>query len=245
MAENPLMSKKELMSTENKNQNKLKLGIYMSRILKQVHECVSISSDAKDTLNMMIQNIVERILNHAQHFAQLSSNKTIGLKELQSSVAMILPEELVKCSISEAKRAIEFFSKASKSGSKSERARLTISVSHIDNLMKNKTGGYKQEVEAPVFMAGVIEFLAADILELSGNKSKWEDEETDEWSEDETEDETETKIISPRHIFLAVEDNLELSELFTGFKISNNVVISPTLMQSSGKEASTSELSKT
>ena len=70
------------MSTENKN--KLKLGIYMPKILKQVHEGVSIGSDAKDTLNMMVKNIVERLSNHAKHLAQLSKNKTIGLKELQS-----------------------------------------------------------------------------------------------------------------------------------------------------------------
>ena len=206
--------------------NKLRLDIYISRLLKTVHKDVSIGKGAKDTLNMMIQYVTERILGVTQDLVQLSNRKTIGAREVQSGVIIILPGELAKHSVSEATRSLGKFTgsdgTAPSSGtrekpvSKSSRAGLVFPVTRIGNFMKYKTGNYRQGAGGPIYMASVIEYLTAELLELSGNAAR----------------DNKRKTISSRHIFLAVLNDDELSKLFEEVQISNSVVpgLHPSLM---------------
>ncbi len=193
--------------------NRLRLDIYISRLLKQVHKDISIGLSAKNTLNLMIQNTVERILDVSQDLVQLSNRKTIGSREVQSGVIMILPGELAKHAVSEATRSLGIFGGAiagtqGKPVSKSARASLVMPVARIGGFMKYKAGGYRQGAGGPVYMASVVEYLTAEILELAGNVAR----------------DGKRKTISSRHIFLAVKHDDDLQKLFENVQISNDVV---------------------
>lgn len=58
----------------------------------------------------------------------------------------------------------------------------------------------KLSSDAAVYMAAVLEYLAAEVLELSGDKSK----------------DDKRKRITPRHIRLAIDDDKELFQLWGG-----------------------------
>lgn len=62
---------------------------------------------------------------------------------------------------------------------------------------------------APVYLGAVLEYLAAEILELAGNAAK---------------DNKKTRIV-PRHVQLAVRNDEELNKLFGGVTIASGGVL--------------------
>merc|ERR1712037_273468 len=84
-----------------------------------------------------------------------------------------------------------------KAKSRSSRAGLQFPVGRIHRLLRK--GNYAERVGAgaPVYLAAVLEHLAAEVLELAGNAAK---------------DDKKTRII-PRHIQLAVRNDEELNRL--------------------------------
>jgi histone H2A len=98
---------------------------------------------------------------------------------------------------------------AKKSTSKSFKAGLQFPVGRIGRLLKK--GKYATRVGggAPVYLAAILEYLTAEILELAGNAAR---------------DNKKTRII-PRHIQLAVRNDEELNKLFGGVTIAAGGVL--------------------
>ncbi|PKU82437.1 probable histone H2A.3 [Dendrobium catenatum] len=98
---------------------------------------------------------------------------------------------------------------AKKVTSRSSKAGLQFPVGRIARFLK--TGKYSERVGAgaPVYMAAVLEYLAAEVLELAGNAAR---------------DNKKTRIV-PRHIQLAVRNDEELSKLLGSVTIANGGVM--------------------
>merc|ERR1739842_102540 len=88
--------------------------------------------------------------------------------------------------------------KSGKSVSRSAKAGLQFPVGRLARYLKK--GGYSKRVggAAPVYMAAVLEYIVAEVLELAGNAAK---------------DNKKMRII-PRHIQLAVRNDDELNQFF-------------------------------
>lgn len=96
-----------------------------------------------------------------------------------------------------------------KAVSKSQRAGLQFPVGRLARYLKN--GRYSRRVGAgaPVYLAAVLEYLAAEVLELAGNACR---------------DNNKTRII-PRHIQLAVRNDEELGKLLASVTIAHGGVL--------------------
>ncbi|KIJ36986.1 hypothetical protein M422DRAFT_782015 [Sphaerobolus stellatus SS14] len=93
--------------------------------------------------------------------------------------------------------------------SRSARAGLQFPVGRIHRMLKK--GNYAQRVGAgaPVYLAAVLEYLAAEILELAGNAAR---------------DNKKQRIV-PRHLQLAIRNDEELNKLLGHVVISQGGVV--------------------
>ncbi|CAJ1054304.1 histone H2A-like [Xyrichtys novacula] len=96
-----------------------------------------------------------------------------------------------------------------KAKTRSSRAGLQFPVGRVHRHLRK--GNYAQRVGAgaPVYMAAVLEYLTAEILELAGNAAR---------------DNKKTRII-PRHLQLAVRNDEELNKLLGGVTIAQGGVL--------------------
>ncbi|TRM66032.1 histone H2A [Schizophyllum amplum] len=96
-----------------------------------------------------------------------------------------------------------------KAQSRSSKAGLQFPVGRVHRLLKK--GNYAQRVGAgaPVYLAAVLEYLAAEILELAGNAAR---------------DNKKQRIV-PRHLQLAIRNDEELNKLLGDVVISQGGVV--------------------
>ena len=99
--------------------------------------------------------------------------------------------------------------KGGKSKTRSTRAGLQFPVGRIHRLLRK--GNYAERVGAgaPVYLAAVMEYLAAEVLELAGNAAR---------------DNKKSRII-PRHLQLAIRNDEELNKLLSGVTIAQGGVL--------------------
>ncbi|GAB5366301.1 hypothetical protein AAMO2058_001132100 [Amorphochlora amoebiformis] len=99
--------------------------------------------------------------------------------------------------------------KSVKSTTRSARAGLQFPVGRISRFLRK--GRYAARVGggAPVYLAAVLEYLTAEILELAGNAAR---------------DNKRSRII-PRHVQLAIRNDEELNKLLGGVTIASGGVL--------------------
>ena len=96
-----------------------------------------------------------------------------------------------------------------KATSKSSKAGLQFPVGRIGRFLKKGKYAARVGAGAPVYLAAILEYLTAEILELAGNAAR---------------DNKKTRIV-PRHIQLAVRNDEELNKLFGSVTIAQGGVL--------------------
>lgn len=93
--------------------------------------------------------------------------------------------------------------------SKSSRAGLTFPVSRVASYLRKGQYANRIGTGATVYFAAVLEYLAAEVLELSGNAAR----------------DNHKSRIAPRHIQLAIRNDEELSKLLQDITIAQGGVL--------------------
>ncbi|GJX46629.1 histone H2A [Tanacetum coccineum] len=120
-----------------------------------------------------------------------------------------------------------------KSVTRSVKAGLQFPVGRIGRYLKKGRYAKRVGTGAPVYLAAVMEYLAAEVLELAGNAAR---------------DNKKSRII-PRHLLLAIRNDEELGKLLSGVTIAHGGVlpnINPVLLPKKNltKEPATKSPSK-
>lgn len=90
----------------------------------------------------------------------------------------------------------------SKAKSRSNRAGLQFPVGRIHRFLRKGSDAERVGAGAPVYLAAVLEYLTAEVLELAGDAAR---------------DNKKSRII-PRHLQLAIRNDEELNKLLSGVK---------------------------
>jgi len=93
--------------------------------------------------------------------------------------------------------------------SRSSKAGLQFPVGRIARFLKHGRFAERVGAGAPVYLAAVLEYLAAEVLELAGNAAR---------------DNKKSRIV-PRHIQLAIRNDEELNKLMSNTTIANGGVL--------------------
>ncbi|XP_034432559.1 histone H2A-like [Hippoglossus hippoglossus] len=96
-----------------------------------------------------------------------------------------------------------------KAKTRSSRAGLQFPVGRVHRLLRKGNYAHRVGAGAPVYLAAVLEYLTAEILELAGNAAR---------------DNKKSRII-PRHLQLAVRNDEELNKLLGGVTIAQGGVL--------------------
>jgi len=151
-------------------------------------------------MNDLCVDVFRRVAKEAAFLTDVNKRNIITSREIQTAVRLLLPGELAKHGVSEGTKAVTKYNSsiAEKTGAKttqSQRAGLVFPVGRLKRMLHEYTR-MRIGCGAPVYLAAVLEYLCAEILELSGNASR---------------DNKKVRVV-PRHLLLAVRNDEELNK---------------------------------
>lgn len=192
----------------------VKFDTYIYRVLKQVHPDSGMSGDGLAETNNLIRITLQRIVTSVNLLMQNSKGrKTISAREIQSAVKLTLPGELAKHAISQGTKAVTKYN--SEAGgerghpvSRGQRAGLLFPVTRVETVMMELATVRRKGAGAAVYLAAVLEYICAEILELGGNAAR----------------DSKKVRITPRHLKLAILNDEEFRKLFKGVVLSGGVI---------------------
>jgi histone H3/H4 len=179
---------------------------HIRKILKEISAEHDITQQAKSQLNDLAVITCKIVYRKMVDLLQSNQKKTITEKEIEVAVKLIFTGQLAANAISEGKKSLQNYLSNAKSTtlkgqSRHTKADIIIPPSVPEKLLRDSATTYHIGTNAPVFLAGVIEYFLSQIIELAIVKNK-------------------------NHIRLTVQDlengvrsDLEMSSYFNQYKI--------------------------
>jgi len=173
------------------------------KVLKQVSPDTGITTDVMSQLSFFLYEFGKIISSRATSLSDTAGTKTVSARDVQAAVRLTYPGEMSKHAVAEGTKAVtKYLSslglKGGKSISRSSRAGLQFQVHRADRILRREAGRKRVSTVASVFLAAVLEYLAAELLELASNAAR---------------DNKRTRINS-RQFQLAIKNDEELNKLF-------------------------------
>ena len=188
--------------------------LYIHRVMKQIHPNLGICSKTMNSLNDIICDLESKLCEQAIDLCKKNKSVTLTARDIQGSTVLLLPGQLSKHAVSEGTKALQKFS-VSKSGSVSKpktiskRSGLTFPAGSTVRHLKSCFPFGRVQPAAGVYLAAVLEYITAEIVELAGNATR---------------DHNRVRI-SNRHIGLGIMQDEELYKLFGGSVVPGSGVV--------------------
>ncbi len=189
---------------------------YIEKVLKQVHPELGIRGEAMVEMDNFVKALIHKIMDVVNLLTAQSHRQTVSSREVQTAVRMVLPGELARHGVAEGTKAVTKYNSSLDGGGKgplSARAGLQFPITRIKTrwmkpLATSSGGKVRVGDGAPVYLAAVLEYLTAEVLELAGNAAK----------------DNKLKRINDRMILLAIRNDEELNKLAKDMILAGGVV---------------------
>eukprot|EP00922_Rhytidocystis_sp_ex-Travisia-forbesii_P002673 GHVS01003950.1.p1 GENE.GHVS01003950.1~~GHVS01003950.1.p1 ORF type:complete len:132 (+),score=26.25 GHVS01003950.1:100-495(+) len=95
--------------TKKKKNRTESYGLYIFKVLRQVHPDTGISKKSMMIMNSFIADVFEKIAVEAGKLCAFNKKDTLSSREIQTAVRLVLPGELAKHAVSEGTKAVTKF----------------------------------------------------------------------------------------------------------------------------------------
>ena len=174
--------------------------IYIYKVLKQVHPDTGMSQNSKEQVQNILNLLGNKIALEAYSLTKHAGKKTLSSREIQTAVRLVIPGELAKHAVSEGAKAVTQFRdpyrpRRVKRYKLTNKCGLLFPPARAEKFLKEYNT--RLGIGAKIYLAGVLEYITAEILEVAGTAAR---------------DDRKFRI-SPRHIMIALEFDEELNKL--------------------------------
>lgn len=97
---------------KKKKRNYQSYGIYMFKVLGQIHESMGISRKTMIIMNDFMNDIFERLACEASSLAKKNKSKTLSKRDIMTAVKLQIQGELATHAIAEGNKAVENYEKS-------------------------------------------------------------------------------------------------------------------------------------
>ncbi len=188
-----------------KTEREITLNTYINRVLKQVHPNAGLKNATRNQISQLMILLAKKITVTAKDLTVGAGRKVLSYNDITGAMVLIIPGALYKHAISEGTKAI--LKVADKKVNVQKSSGLTFSIARTRGLIAGKyrkkqtqSLGLQISRKASVFLTAVLEYICAEILELSGNTAK----------------DYNRTLINSRHLFIAISNDFELKKLVFG-----------------------------
>lgn len=137
----------------------------IGKLFKLIHPKLRVQKEVLKDLNSIINILGERIVENASY---ISCKKTLDVRSVESAVKVTLSSVLSYHSTIEGNKAVRAFEERNK---KNKQGTLTLSVPRTEKMLRKYHKGSVSSTAA-VFLTAVLDFLAADMIELVGRDTQ-------------------------------------------------------------------------
>ena len=104
--------KKSAPKSIKKRRSPASFKSYIYKVLKQVHPNTRISKKGIAIMNNFVTDTFDKVAMEASKLCRMNKTATLGSREVQSAVRLVLPGELSKHAVSDGTKAMTKFSQA-------------------------------------------------------------------------------------------------------------------------------------
>ena len=110
--------KKRVGGSEGNKKGKKKVrrsrtySTYIMKLIKQIHPKMGISKRGMSILDSMVNDTFQKIAEEAARLTRYGNKGTLGSREIQTAIRLVLPGELAKHAVSEGTKAVTKFTQS-------------------------------------------------------------------------------------------------------------------------------------
>ena len=91
---------------KSRRKPKRSFKVYLARAMKNVNKNLTVSSRSMKVFNSFVGDMFDRIATQAAALARANKKRTLGSREVQTAVRLVLPAELAKHAMVEGTKAV-------------------------------------------------------------------------------------------------------------------------------------------